>query len=158
NDGQSWQYDQAEIGQTYNVQVALQVNEGNVGTANMLTAVAPASNLNFTVNTGLSLAAPNSQAIPEPCQRDGDKWKTTIKIPWVSGAGQYWIQVGSKENYADIYNQKISANGENDVTIELKGFQLGVMNHVRYSYSKCRSCGSSQNFSAWSQDKTFTCE
>ena len=159
NSGQYWEYNQAIAGEDYNVQVALQVNENNTGTANMITTVAPASSLNFTLNTGVSLPAPSSQPTVDPCTRDGDRWKTIIKIPGISDAGQYLIQIGSKEGYSDLYNQVVAApaNGA-ELKFTQGGFETGKPNYIRYTYSSCRNCKSQANFTGWSVTKSFTCE
>ncbi len=159
NDGQYWSYDKATTGENYNIRVSLQVNGSDVNTSNVSTVTAPATNINFTLNTNYSLDKPTQAAIADPCQRSGENsWKTIIKIPGVSGAGQYRVQIGSKAGYSDIYNQIVSANGNNEVSFTVDGFSLGQLNYLRYSYSACRDCSSQNSFSAWAPTATFTCE
>lgn len=158
NNGQYWEYDGATAGTTYNVQVALQVNNNNVATGIPITTVAPATNLNFTLNTGLSLPAPSGQAYADPCQRDGNNWKTIIKVPAVAGAAQYLVQIGTKEGYSDRYNQIVPADGNNEVKFTVGGFNTGEKNYLRYAYSYCAGCTNSSNFSGWDVTYSFTCE
>ncbi len=158
NDGQYWSYDQAVVGQVYNIQVALQVNESNVSTATMVIVTAPAANVNFTLNTGLNLGRPETAPIADPCQRDGDHWKTIIKLPAVADAGQYLVQIGSREGYSDRYNKIIAANGNQEIKFTVWGLDKGKTNYLRYAYSACRYCSSTHNFSGWSVTTGFTCE
>jgi hypothetical protein len=159
NEGQSWEYQGASVGQSYDIKIALQVNGNNVSTSNQVTLSVPANNVNFTLNTNFFIPSPSDSQIPsvEPCLRTGSNWETYFKFPRIDNAGQYWIQVGDSEGYSNYYNQKVAV-GDGDLRLKIGSLPGGRKLYVRYTYSVCRSCSSDSNFAPWSRTIGFTCE
>jgi hypothetical protein len=161
NDGQYWEYQEAVIGQDYDVQIALQVNGNNVSTSRRQTMRAPASRIDFTLNTNFFIPAPNDSQVPraEPCFRDGNSWYTYVTMPKIDNVGQYWLQIGDRPGYSNYYNQKfIPTDPNQDVRLRINDLAGNKNLSLRYTYSVCRTCSSESNFAPWSKEVGFTCE
>jgi len=156
-DGQSWKWDQAIAGKEYDMTVALQVNEENVTSAHALTMTAPAKNEVFVINTGVSLPAPSSKPKVLNCgNQSGNQWPVSINFPVVSGAGMYWIQIGTQPGYSDIKNSKEDSKKNNQEVVKTN-VNDSQYYYTRYAYAKCRNCTDNQNFSGFSETLKFHC-
>ena len=154
--GTSWMFDGAQTGQQYELQAALQVNGQNTSTAPQPQIVtAPASNVNFTLNTNFLVPAPNTQPIFQVCINTD---QAVIVIPQVPNAAQYWVQVGTSagdNSLADTKMKVDTSHGDQKITV---GVPKGKQSFVRYAYAECANCSNDNNFSPWTQTTGFTCE
>lgn len=155
--GQTWRFN-ATAGVTYEIQAVLQVNEQNSATARSQIVVAPAQNVNFTINTGVTIDTPSAQPVLENCsQRSDTRWDATLRFPTVSDAGNYWYQVGANPGSSELYNNKRAAtNNQSDqrVTVQIDGNRNYF---AQYAYSLCVNCSNDANFSNFSSPFQFSC-
>lgn len=161
--GTKWSWSGAEVGQTYEIMAALQVDDNNTSTApNPARVTAPASNVNFDLNTYFVLPATTGTPVLETCiNRTGDnKWTAIITIPTMPNAGNYWVQVGSASNMmGNVYDQKFSAGDNNQgFKVQVGNIPNGIQQLVRYSYSSCVNCQDNNDFAPYSTSVGFTCE
>lgn len=161
--GTKWSWSGAEVGQTYEIMAALQVDNNNTSTApNPARVTAPASNVNFDLNTYFVLPATTGTPVLETCiNRTGDnKWTAIIDIPTMANAGNYWVQVGSANNMmGNVYDQKFSAGDNNQgFKVQVGNIPNGIQQLVRYSYSNCANCQDNNDFAPYSTTVGFTCE
>lgn len=155
--GQTWRFN-ATAGVTYEIQAVLQVNEQNSATARSQIVVAPAQNVNFTINTGVTIDTPTALPVLENCsQRSDNRWDATLRFPTIADAGNYWYQAGSNPGARDLYNSKRSAttNQSNQrVTVQIDGNRNYF---AQYAFSLCTTCSSDENFSNFSTPFQFSC-
>lgn len=153
---QAWSWDQAELGQQYEVTMVLQLDEDNTSApANSKIMAAPAKNIDFTLNTSFSPPRPEEAPDATSCVRDGSQWKTTLQFPAAYRAGNYWVQVGSGEGFSDVLHEKFAAP-EGDFSINVR-VSSDKEYFARYAYTFCADCNSDLNFSLFSQSLAFTC-
>lgn len=160
NEGQAWSWTGAQAGQEYEITAALQVNEKNTSVApNPQTVRAPATKVNFTINTYYVIPQTPSQPVVEACiNRFSDNILAVVRLPRIDGAGNYWLQVGNNNTGdSSIFNQKFSSGSNNDdmrVKVEV---EVNKQHYMRYTYSNCQNCSNQNNFAPWSQTVAFTC-
>jgi hypothetical protein len=156
--GTSWVWNQAVVGQQYEVLAVLQVDEKNTSTApNPIKVTAPASKINFTLNTWYVIPATSPVPVHEVClDKSGNTSNAVIRLPKIANATQYWVQVGTDHGQAGVWNQKIPASDQ-DIRIKV-GVENNKMNYVRYSYATCDNCSSDDNFAPFSNDVGFNCD
>jgi hypothetical protein len=158
---QTWSWNQAVVGQRYEMMVALQVNENNTSTAAQSQIVAaPASNVNFTLNTNFFVPTPSGSPRLDACQnRSGNYWDAVVVFPAVNNAGNYWLQVSSSLSAGggDAYNNKFRATPNQDLRISFRAIN-GQPYFARYAYSYCVYCVDASNFSAWSNTTEIRCQ
>ncbi len=147
---QNWQWNGAQTGQSYQIIATLQVNGNNSAQARSTTVTAPASNVNFTINTGVSIPTPTAQPSLVSCnQVSSNTFNATLQWPNQSNAGNYWFQVGTNPGQSDTINQKVSANNSQG---QRTSFDVqGSKNYyAQWAYSLCVNCSSDSNFSNFS--------
>lgn len=157
--GQAWTWSGATAGQQYQINAALQVNNNNVSTAPApITVNAPATGVNFTLNTWYNLPATGNTPVFQTCFNNGGNSRIAqISIPTVQNAQQYWVQVGTSQNSSNSWNQQFSA-GANNQAFQLKvPVTQGQQNFIQYSYATCDQCQGDDNFAPFSPTTTFTC-
>lgn len=157
SDGQQYEFREAVVGRSYEMQAVLQVNEQNTASARAQIVVAPARNVDFTINTGVSLPAPTEKPRLETCNPVGNQFDATILYPAVQGARQYWMQVGTNPGARDLFNEqrRVDANTSvQRVTLRVDGNRNYFS---RYAYAVCDTCQGDANFSNFSQDLQFAC-
>lgn len=157
--GTVWQWSGAQAGQAYEIMAALQVNGNNSSTApTPLTVTAPATNVNFTMNTWYVIPTTTGTPVFQTClNRSGNSWQAQISIPPIQGAQQYWVQVGTTTNSGNVWNQQFSAGGNNqNFTVKVPA-QENQQQFVQYSYATCDQCQGDDNFAPFSTSVGFTC-
>lgn len=158
--GTAWQWTQAELGAQYEILAVLQVNEQNTSSApNPITVSAPATQVNFTLNTYYVI--PSTQTLPflQTCLRkDSDNFYALIDLPRIQGAGNYWLGVGNDHNQSNVFNQTFPAGDNNADQIVRVVIQQDRQHYMRYSYATCVNCSNIQNFAPPSAEVAFTCQ
>lgn len=157
--GTAWTWDGAQAGQTYEIMAVLQVNNANSSTApTPITAAAPATNVNFTLNTWYVMpATPNQPSFQTCLDRSGNSWNAQISIPTVQNAQQYWVRVGTSAGTGNIWNQQFSARANNQPFIVKVPATENQQQFVQYSYATCDQCQGDDNFAPFSTPTGFTC-
>lgn len=152
----NWQYSQLQPGIEHQVMASLQVNGETVSSSQIATITPPQKGVSLSLNTNYYLQAPNLPIQVEPCVLKGDAWETSIIIPQIDLAAQYWLEVGVANNKNDLYNRKHAA-ASGPLSIRVGNLSKGKKNFVRFSYAVCSGCHADSNFSPWSKNYTFVC-
>ncbi len=156
--GMDWVWKGARSGQQYEIQVALQVNEQNTATARAQIITAPATNIDFTINTGVSIQTPTAEPQVENCRdRTDGRWDATIVFPTVADAQQYWLRVGANPGSSEMFNQRVSAGNNQDVQRVTVTVDSGRNYFAQYAFALCTDCANDQNFSNFSNPWRFHC-
>lgn len=158
NESQSWEWSGAKAGGTYEISMVLQVNEQTNASTQNKVVTAPASDVNFVLNTGVQISAPTNKPALQSCTNNSNnQWDANITVPVNSTYGNYWVQIGSAPGRTENYNNKIRPTSNDDMvrlTIRVNNQQSYS---VRYAYSLCTNCTSDASFSNFSDGQTFTC-
>lgn len=155
----NWTWDGAVAGSQYEITAALQVNNQNTATTNSSVVAAPAQNVNFTLNTGVSLSRPGDRPYRAACDQGvNNLYTATVGIPRRDGVGNYWLRVGTNDDSSNTYNQKFAAQNNNseDQKIQIQ-VDADTPYTAKYAYSKCINCTSDLNYSAFSDTFTISC-
>jgi hypothetical protein len=155
---QSWEWTGAKPGTPYDVIAFLQVNEKNVANSQIKTITAPATEVNFIINTGVNVQTPTNRPSMLSCTNNSQgQWDANLTIPVNSSYGNYWLQAGSVQGGIDMYNgkSKPSAN-DNVVRFTVRVYESRSY-FARYSYALCSDCSSDVNFSNFSDSLQFNC-
>ncbi len=160
-DGSTWSWPGAQSGTWYSLVAVLKQHNSNgtdtdIATSPTLTVAAPATNVIFTLNSGISIPQPTGNATVS-CQTynggpNQNNWNVQISFPPVSGAQSYWYQIGNNNGGNNILN---SANTSNTVNIVLNN---NTTYYARYAYANIPSTplGSNQ-WSPFSSSSTMQC-
>ncbi len=158
--GTKWQFADAEVGQAYEIMAALQVNDQNTSTPpGPTTVVAPASNVNFALNTWYTMPRPTTRPSNEVClDGDGKSYTAVLVLPKIADATQYWFQVGEKSGQSGTYNHMLPVvDTDGDMKIRVR-VDKSKQYFMRYSYATCEHCSGPNNFSPYSDEVGFTCD
>jgi hypothetical protein len=161
--GSQWSWNGAQSGVSYQIIAVLkQTNSNNtqtdVATSQSIITAAPASNEMLTINSSVSLPAP--QGTPTiSCQTKNsgaNNWTTQISYPSQSGANGYWLQLGSTNGGNDVINVTNNAQGSNNqiVTATLND---SVWYYARYAYTYTPNPNSGSGFSSFSGSFQLKC-
>jgi hypothetical protein len=158
--GTTWQWNSAEVGVTYQIMAVLQVNEQNTSSApSPVTVTAPATQVNFTLNTYYVIPATQGIPVLETCLRkDSDNWNAIIRLPRIQGAGNYWLGVGNAPYQSNVYNQIFPAGANSSDPKVSVVVQDNRQHFMQYSYSSCEDCTNQNNLAPPSQQVAFTCQ
>jgi hypothetical protein len=95
--------------------------------------------------------------VHEVCiDKGGSQSTAVLRLPKIDGAGHYWIQVGGGQGQSNVYNQKVPADPNNNVKVQVR-VDNNKENFVRYTYATCDHCESDQNFAPFSDEVGFVC-
>ncbi len=157
-DGQNWEWDDATVGTNYEIMAELQVNNNTTATARSQVVAGPAKNVDFILNTGVTVPTTNETPSLAACTNNHDnQWDATIQFPNVNNAGNYWFKVGTNPSSADTFNSKQRPQTNTDkqnVTIRVDSKNPYF---AQYAFSICINCSSDKNFSNFSHTVQFTC-
>lgn len=158
--GTRWQWPDAQPGQSYEITAALQVDDQNTSTPpNPTTVTAPASKIDFSLNTWYTIKRPDDKPVNEVCvDGDSNSYVAVLRLPRVADASQYWLQVGDQPSTAGTYNQMFPVtDASQDPKVRVR-VQKGKQYSMRYAYATCDHCSSAHNFSPYSDEVGFTCD
>ncbi len=161
--GSQWSWTGAQPGVSYQLMAVLkQTNSNNtqtdVATSQSIITTAPASNEMFTLNSSVSLPAPQGTAtISCGTKNSGaNTWSATISYPSQSGANGYWLQLGSTNGGNDLVNVTVNAQNSSNQTVNAT-LNDSVWYYARYAYTYTSNPTSSSGFSSFSGSFQLMC-
>lgn len=156
HNGQAWSWTGQPTGKRYEITAVLQVNQQNSASTQSQVVSVPAQNVNFTLNTGVTIPTPDGKVSTNSCNSLGNnQYNATISFPRNANAGKYWIQVGRSAGASDVYNAKIQASSGNpQITVQI---DANRSYWAQYAYALCANCSEDANFSNFSQSTAFSC-
>lgn len=158
NGTKSWQWQGAQAGQQYEIGISLQVDEKTTATTPNQVVSAPASNINFVLNSGVSVPQPqNKPSLVSCANASNGQWDANLSIPVDTRYGNYWWQVGTSMGNGELVNAKVkppSNDSQVRVTVRVNDRQTY---YARHAYSFCTACSADINFSTFSNTLSFSC-
>jgi hypothetical protein len=160
-DGTMWHWDHPIGGNSYSVIAVLKQKQSNgtdtdIATSAPATVTAPAASIVLTVNSYFTLTKPTGTSNVNCVTYDGgpnqNKWNVTVNFPSFTGAGSYWLEIGTTDGGNDIVNT--SGNMLTASTI----FKNNTTYYARYAYATVSNVdtGSGQ-YSAFSDTTRLIC-
>jgi hypothetical protein len=145
----------ATAGVVYDITAALQVNEQNTATGNVVTVTAPATGVNLTIDTNFNLQPPTST--PQVSCGGADQtnhFNATISVPQIENAKKYQLEVGTSAGANNTLNQTLQPGQTANIYIPAESPYF-----TRYAYTACTDCeiNNSSNWSGWSPTLGFKC-
>lgn len=148
-------WEDAVAGTTYDITATLQVNEQDAAIGNALTVAAPASNVNLTINTNFTMAAPTQP----PTVKCGDPDQTNhfnaqVSVSRVENAKKYYMEIGTSAGASNTFSGELNLNDSARIYIPAESPYF-----ARYAYTMCDDCNlsDSSNWSSWSPTLGFKC-
>ncbi len=157
SDGYVWSFP-AITGQSYQISAALQVNDQNTTTSNVLTMNAPAANQVLQLQTDVTFSQSAKTPRLQSCgtRLPNGNWKAEIMVDQVEGANSYWLQVGTEAGKSNTYSFK-----RNRSSADAELFYVELENEKNFyahsAYALCKDCAPNQNFSQPSENLEVRC-
>lgn len=161
-EGASWSWNKAKASTWYDIEAVLKQKQENgtdkdIAISQTSSVAAPATGVRLTINSGVAIPAPNGQVSMLCGSMSGSQWNSTLTLPFVSGAKSYWYQVGTSQGGNNIANTTTSANGNNDVQVNV-GLPNNQTVYFRYAYANVSGVGvGNPQFSPFSASSQGTC-
>lgn len=156
----AWEWKEAVAGSRYDVKAVLDnpdVNAEDQG-SNTMTVTAPATDLLFKIDSGLTLKAPSDTPKLVECTKKDGQWRAKLKYEGVSGATKFWIHVGDGPSESNTKDSKYDApKSTSSLELEQK-VDKGKNYYTRYAYTNCKDCSSNGSYSSFSEELKFKCE
>ena len=151
----AWTWAEAVSGTTYEVTAALQVNEQDQATGNVITAAAPAEALTILIDTGVNLSAPTE--LPQVSCGEPDAtnhYNAKVNLPQYQAAKLYYLEVGTSAGANNTYQDTLPPNQSATVFVP-----AASPHFARYTYSACTDCtiDDTGNWAGWSPTLGFQC-
>lgn len=165
SNGAIWSWNGASAGTNYNlVAVLKQQNSNNTQTdvarSQTMNTTAPAQNQQFTINSGVSLPAPQSSNISSLCNSknsSNNTWSVTLSFPSVANAQNYWYQIGTTSGGSNFLSTNQNAQNNPVQTINVTTNDSTIY-YVQYAYSNVANASwNSNSFSGFSGSYQFKC-
>jgi putative hemolysin len=156
-DGEKWEWKNAQSGQRYEMTACYAENDKCQSVSHHQFVNAPAKKVKFKVNTELSLHKPHHKPELKGCVKNGNKYTARIEIPHEKEARSYWVQVGSRSGYHDVYNHKKDRGAHDDsfeITVDV---DPGKHYYAQYAWAHCHDNCDDDNFSHFSHNLKFSC-
>lgn len=165
-DGSTWSWNGAQSGTWYTLIAVLKQHNANgtdtdIATSAPINVAAPATNIIFTINSGISLAAPGGPVTVTCSSYNGgpnqNNWNVIINFASVPGAQAYWYQVGNNSGGNNITNTAQQTNGTTSQTLTAT-FNNNTTYYAQYAYANVpvAPLGSSQ-WSGFSSSTSLQC-
>lgn len=157
--GATWSWNDGVVGRAYEITALLKVNGTfDNGNAKSQTVTAPAQNVNFTINTGVTLSTPPTAPSVVSCNfASGTRYNVTVRWPVVSGAQQYWLEIGNSLDPTSVRGSHATPPSSGDVVLTTDQVEQNRNYFMRYAYSTCANCTSDSTFSNYSSTARFYC-
>lgn len=160
-DGATWNWTGATTGTWYTLIAVLKQHNANgtdtdIATSTPLTVAAPASNIIFTLNSGVSLSAPGGP-ITINCQTynggpNQNNWNVVVTFQTVPGAQSYWYQIGTNSGGNNTLNTATQSNTTNLI------FNNNTTYYAQYAYANVPSTPlASPQWSSFSSSTQLQC-
>mgnify|MGYP001612828168 FL=1 len=120
------------------------------------TQAAPASNVTFTINSGIVLQPPPGPISVSCGSQSGSTWNATVSYGPTGNAQSYWLQVGSSNGASDMVNSMqntMNNNGNQTINVGLNNNQTY---YARYAYATTSNAGQAQ-YSPFTSTTQFLC-
>lgn len=150
-----WKWSGAVTGTAYEITAALQVNEQNTASGNVVTVTAPATGITVTIDTGVNLSAPTQTVSVDCGTPDGtNHFNARIGIPQNSNAKMYYLEVGTAAGSNNTFANTVKP--DQSPVVYVAG---GSPYFARYSWSACADCNlkDTGNWAGWSPTYGFIC-
>ncbi|HVZ67686.1 MAG TPA: hypothetical protein VG917_05515 [Patescibacteria group bacterium] len=165
-DGTSWQWNGAQPSTWYTMIAILKQRNANgtdtdIATSAPVTIAAPATNVIFTINSGVSLQGPGGP-ITVTCQSynggpNQNNWNVTVNFGTVSGAQSYWLQIGSTNGGNNLVNTTQNTQVGSNQTIGTT-FNNNTTYYARYAYANIPNAGTGNSqYSGFSSTTPLQC-
>lgn len=160
--GATWQWGNPQASTWYDLIAILKQRQSDgtdtdISTSAMQSIAAPATNVQFTLNSGFSLNQPSGPISVACGNESGSTWNAQITFGAVSGAQSYWYQIGTSNGGIQINNSTQNASGNSNLVVNVQ-MNSGTTYYARYAYSTLANlnAGNSQ-FSPFSNTQTLQC-
>lgn len=150
-----FKWTEAVAGTVYDITAALQVNEQNSATANVVTATAPAGNLTLNIDTNFNLPAPNQTPSVSCGDRDAtNHFNARVSVPAMENGKRYYMEIGTSAGSNNVFRGVLDNSMATTIYI-----QADSPHFARYAYTACSDCDYSDtsNWSGWSPTLGFKC-
>ncbi len=165
-DGTTWTWNGAQNATWYTLVAVLKQAQPNgtdkdIATSNTITVAAPASNVVFTINSGMSLTPPGG-TITVNCQQynsgpNQNNWNVQVVFPSIPGAQSYWYQVGTTNGGNNLTNNTSNGGTGSTQTVGLV-FNDNTTYYARYAYANTPNVPSGSNqYSGFSNTTPLQC-
>lgn len=151
----NFEWKDANQGTIYEITAALQVNEQNTATGNVITVSAPATNVNLRIDTNFQLNPPTQTPRITCGSPDGtNHFNVRIDVPQESNARRYHLQLGTSAGASNVLNTSLNPNQTATAYIPANSPHF-----TRYAYTSCTDCeiNDPTNWSGWSPTLGFSC-
>jgi hypothetical protein len=145
----------AQSGVAYDISSALQVNEANTATGNVVTVTAPAAGVRLLIDSNFNLTPPNQTPSVSCGDPDGtNHFNAQVSLPQMQDAKKYYLEVGTSAGANNTFKGTIQPNTSATVYIPADS-----PNFTRYAYTACTDCdiADTSNWSGWSPTLGFQC-
>lgn len=161
-DGTTWTWNGAQNATWYTLRAILKQHNANgtdtdIATSAPINVAAPATNVIFTLNSGVSLSAPGGP-VTVTCQTynggpNQNTWNVIVNFGSVAGAQAYWYQIGTNSGGNNTINTAQQTNGASTQTLNTT-FNNSTTYYAQYAYANVpvTPLGSSQ----WSSFSSAT--
>lgn len=160
--GATWQWGQPANSTWYDLIAILKQRQSNgtdidISTSAMQSVAAPATNVQFTLNSGFSLNPPGGSISVNCGNESGSTWNAQITFDSVSGAQSYWYQIGTTNGGIQVNNSTQNASGNSNLIVNAQ-LNSGTTYYARYAYANIPNltAGNSQ-FSPFSNTQQLQC-
>lgn len=162
SNGATWQWGGPQASTWYDLIAILKQRQSDgtdtdISTSAMQSIAAPATNVQFTLNSGFSLNQPSGPISVACGNESGSTWNAQITFGAVSGAQSYWYQIGTSNGGIQVNNSTQNASGNSNLVVNVQ-MNSGTPYYARYAYSNLANlnAGNSQ-FSPFSNTQTLQC-
>lgn len=160
--GATWSWGGAQASTWYDMVAVLKQRQSNntdtdVADSQTVSIAAPASGVQFNINSGVSIPAPSGQVSMLCGNQSGSQWNSTLTLPWVSGAQSYWYQVGTSNGNNNVANSTVNSSGNNNVQVNVSLPNQQTV-YFRYAYANVPNVGTGNSaFSPFSSTSQGAC-
>ena len=156
-DGVEWSWNDAKTGVKYQLKATVWHSGDDIGTGVISNVAAPASKEEFHINIGNNLHKPPNSPTIKCNNKNGNNWNVTFTFNTISGAKQYWLEVGDQNEGNNIASAKMAATNDTNQTYTIDNVEDKKTYYAQYSYSECSNCSSGIDFSPFSNSLEFSC-
>lgn len=160
--GATWQWGNPAQSTWYDLIAILKQRQSDgtdtdISTSAMQSVAAPATNVQFTLNSGFSLNAPGGPISVSCGNESGSTWNAQITFGAVSGAQSYWYQIGTSNGGTQSANSTQNASGNSNLVVNIQ-MNSATPYYARYAYANLPNLNAtSTQFSPFSSTQTLQC-
>lgn len=160
SNGQSWSWNGASSGGSYDVQAYLWVNGTPYSQSQILTISAPASNETLTINAQVPPNSPPGGSINVSCQgQSNNMYQVNISYNTqnnLTNPQQFHVTLGYSVGSSELWNATALPSNPTQTQNMMTGYVLAqnTVAYAQYQYSTCANCGT---YSAWSPSVQVSC-